>query len=111
MLSRRALGLLVALTTFLCALAPTAALAAGGSAADSSTSASSTTTATKTAHATMGVKTAPATLSPTAPSSIVSNPQQTESLPMTGLNVEAVAFVGLLLVAGGLTLRWRIARR
>lgn len=106
---------MVALTTLLCALAPTAALAAGGTATSATNDAiagqARQTTGTKTAHGTTGVKTAPATLSPTAPSSIVSNPDQTESLPMTGLNVEAVAFVGLLLVAGGLTLRWRVARR
>jgi hypothetical protein len=123
---RRALGLLLALTTLICVLAPSVALAAGGSAADSqyqdplaaaTTGSTSTGTTKKTAphspatgHGSSTVKSAPSTLSPTAPASIVTNPQQKESLPLTGLNVEAVAFVGLFLVATGLTLRWRVAR-
>jgi LPXTG-motif cell wall-anchored protein len=92
---------LLALTTLFALLAPTAALAAGGT----------TTTAPKRAHGAARVKTAPATLSPTAPASIVTNPHPSQSLPLTGVNVEAIAFIGLLLVAGGLTLRWRVARR
>ena len=64
-----------------------------------------------TPYSSTGVRTAPSTLSPTAPASIVTNPHQNQSLPLTGINVEAIAFVGLLLVAGGLTLRWRVARR
>jgi LPXTG-motif cell wall-anchored protein len=75
-----------------------------------SSGAATVTSTVRTSPSSGGVRTVPSTLSPTAPASIDGNPTQPESLPMTGLNVEGIAFVGLMLVAGGFLLRWRTSR-